>query len=83
MVYCHLVCAGELLSHARMGRLGRLLHPGVQPSHSAAPNTVRGLHLRAEPGADGAGFEAEPMCRWCVVMFILSVVGTVIIYWRI
>jgi hypothetical protein len=31
----------------------------------------------------GPGFEAEPMCRWCVVMFILSVVGTVIIYWRI
>jgi hypothetical protein len=22
------------------------------------------------------------MCRWCVVMFILSVVGTAIIYWR-
>jgi hypothetical protein len=23
------------------------------------------------------------MCRRCVVMFVLSVVGTVIIYWRI
>jgi hypothetical protein len=62
---------------------GAFFHPGVQPSHSAAPNTVGGFACAPSRVLTGPGFEAEPMCRWCVVMFILSVVGTVIIYWRI
>jgi hypothetical protein len=43
LVYSHLAQGNALLSYARMGRLGCLLHPGVQPSHSAAPNTVGGF----------------------------------------
>jgi hypothetical protein len=31
---------------------------------------------------EGPGFGAN-MCRWCIVMFMLTVVGAVIIYWRI
>jgi hypothetical protein len=32
--------------------------------------------------AEGPGFGAN-MCRWCIVMFMLTVVGAVIFYWRV
>lgn len=42
----------------------------------------------APPSKGRRGTRSQPtlrraVCRWCVVMFILAVVGAVIIYWRI
>jgi hypothetical protein len=59
---------------------GIATRPDASPGAFHAPHHPKGVGAPTFP--DDQLFR-RAMCRWCVVMFILAVVGAAIIYWRI